>query len=407
MTEQGPTNRLRTPAGRQERLKEIEGRHGPVAALNRSNSSDLSWFRFAEQRARRAGVPVADLLAHDRQLLQSSPYPSPDCLEPHEIEAHGLGELASERLAHARECAACGALLAACGPRPEDLAELRRELNAVRDASPAEAARQPVVARSPRRGYVLDAAAATIPVALAVGVLVVTRATPATPWLPLAGALAQVVLACFLAACAAGRVRRTAFWRHSGGALIGGVTVAVFTWVVVSRADDVRRRAVEAARALTEDRVAEIAASSLLERWRTGEFPTTGGQRSGSVRWSVTSEGHERAVYAATSVDLPGVAVADLRADRGLLCWRPQADVDGATTCEPRARLLVGTVTDAVAGRIVFKDANGKLYRLTAPDNAPRTPSDEPGVALVDVPARNLMAFYSATPAPAVPAAQP
>src|SRR2546421_405209 len=70
-----------------------------------------------ERRAADLGLNVDALMEHDRLLARkSSLYPSPECLEPYEVESCLRGSLAPQRAAHLEECPACDALVRAATP---------------------------------------------------------------------------------------------------------------------------------------------------------------------------------------------------------------------------------------------------------------------------------------------------
>jgi len=78
----------------------------------------ISRFEAAlQRRADRLGVGVDQVLAHDRQALRSSRYPTADCLDPYEVELFFAAELSEERIAHVQNCPMCATTLDVVKPR--------------------------------------------------------------------------------------------------------------------------------------------------------------------------------------------------------------------------------------------------------------------------------------------------
>lgn len=87
-----------------------------AAALPRANAGDIPSYMLAAQSAaqgRGSQWTPLDVLADDRRRMLESAYPSPDCLQPEEIEALVLSnQISSERLAHFDACPMCQEILA-------------------------------------------------------------------------------------------------------------------------------------------------------------------------------------------------------------------------------------------------------------------------------------------------------
>ncbi|MGH9365978.1 MAG: hypothetical protein ACRD1B_12060 [Thermoanaerobaculia bacterium] len=107
----------------------------------------------AEAAAKRLGISPEEVLAADLQRMETSTYPTPECLTPDEVEdlveagvesgaldiqvgvgtlspASGVVPLPEVRLAHLRSCDACRTLLAAVRPEQRRREEFQRFLDA-------------------------------------------------------------------------------------------------------------------------------------------------------------------------------------------------------------------------------------------------------------------------------------
>jgi len=106
----------------------------------------------ADVAAERLGISPEEVLAADLQRMETSPYPTPECLTPDEVEdlveagvepgglevqvgvtaasAAQVVPLPKARLDHLRSCDACRTLLAASRPEQWRRAEFRRFLDA-------------------------------------------------------------------------------------------------------------------------------------------------------------------------------------------------------------------------------------------------------------------------------------
>lgn len=105
----------------------------------------------AEAAAKRLGISPEEVLADDLQRMETSPYPTPECLTPDEVEdlveagaepgalevqvavtaqsTAGMLPLPEVRLAHLRSCDACRTLVAASRPEQWRREEFRRFLD--------------------------------------------------------------------------------------------------------------------------------------------------------------------------------------------------------------------------------------------------------------------------------------
>jgi hypothetical protein len=71
------------------------------------------FYKIAEKRAEKLGISVKELLDHDRDAALNSKYPTPDCLDLHEVDAIVQGKtLDSDRMEHAKTCHPCATLIA-------------------------------------------------------------------------------------------------------------------------------------------------------------------------------------------------------------------------------------------------------------------------------------------------------
>lgn len=75
-----------------------------------------------------AAASIDDVLREDSQHFEQSTYPSPDCLEPHEVDLCLSGQLDSGRMQHLESCTACRALIAACQPSDDRVHRFMEEV---------------------------------------------------------------------------------------------------------------------------------------------------------------------------------------------------------------------------------------------------------------------------------------
>lgn len=68
------------------------------------------------QRADRLGMSISEMLEHDALLVSNSPYPTPECLDPFEVEQLFFDELSVAKQEHLTTCAMCSALVEAAHP---------------------------------------------------------------------------------------------------------------------------------------------------------------------------------------------------------------------------------------------------------------------------------------------------
>jgi hypothetical protein len=90
-----------------------EEKFSPLPPAQQGNSEFEATIR---RRAERFGMSVAELQAHDRELL-SAPDRYDDCLDPYEVEQFFSGSIPEVRAAHIDRCPMCAALVDVARPR--------------------------------------------------------------------------------------------------------------------------------------------------------------------------------------------------------------------------------------------------------------------------------------------------
>lgn len=104
------------------------------------------FVRAAQKLADQRGTSAEEILLQDERGVLLSGYPTPECLLPHEVEAHFASAAhAQERLSHVESCASCSAVLRAAAGNEDELARIK---DALRGAA-AKPAVRPVPAASP------------------------------------------------------------------------------------------------------------------------------------------------------------------------------------------------------------------------------------------------------------------
>jgi len=105
-------------AKRLEKLTRIYARLAPQGPEGGSGKevhteSDASSFELSlERRARRLGTTAEALLADYARRISNSPYPTPNCLRPDELQEFSVGrDLPPELNAHVEDCEGCRSLL--------------------------------------------------------------------------------------------------------------------------------------------------------------------------------------------------------------------------------------------------------------------------------------------------------
>jgi hypothetical protein len=83
-----------------------------------------------QRRAKRLGIPVEEVRAHDRKALRASRAERIDCLDPYEVEQLYSGELAADRAEHLAQCVICSALVDVSRPSDQGFKRLMRSLAA-------------------------------------------------------------------------------------------------------------------------------------------------------------------------------------------------------------------------------------------------------------------------------------
>jgi len=85
------------------------------------------YMEAAELLADRFDVEPDQVLEEYATAVETSRYPGPDCLGPHEVESHLNGDALSEASAvHVGECEMCSAVLEAARPTAAGLEEVLR-----------------------------------------------------------------------------------------------------------------------------------------------------------------------------------------------------------------------------------------------------------------------------------------
>lgn len=92
-----------------------------------TESKKARYMEAAELLGEILDVQPDEALQEYTRAVETSSYPGPDCLEPHEVEAYLKGEALTETSAgHVRECGMCSAVLEAARPTSKGLDEVLR-----------------------------------------------------------------------------------------------------------------------------------------------------------------------------------------------------------------------------------------------------------------------------------------
>lgn len=105
-------------------------------------TSKPMFMQAAEQLAKSQGVDARRVLARFAQGIRASTYPTPECLEPIEVEQFAGGQaLDAKRVAHLSACAECAGLLEVARPSAPRLSAF---LEQVRDREEGAVTQPPV-----------------------------------------------------------------------------------------------------------------------------------------------------------------------------------------------------------------------------------------------------------------------
>jgi len=75
------------------------------------------FLKYFEEKSKSTGIPVEVLLKESRQKMIDYPYPTPDCLDPHEVKAIVNGSpIDEDRIAHGKNCDFCATVIAVSTP---------------------------------------------------------------------------------------------------------------------------------------------------------------------------------------------------------------------------------------------------------------------------------------------------
>jgi hypothetical protein len=361
------------------------------------------------RRARRAGKSIQQVLADDRLLLRSSGYPTPDCLEPHDIELFARGELPDDRLAHRATCPSCQSLLSAIGADKHNAAVELSRMGALLAGIAGEAAPAlPAVAvAAPSRGRVsqgwavadalavcaLPAVVAIVGLALLWGparpdtVATQLAAAGVTP-LVLLTVLGGVVLALIAAvSISRGFPRPTAAWDRFGGSLLSGTILTIVVAIAVWRVGVERQRRFEnaLASALAVVQTSQASAVALpmslpAVAGTLGVEPTIApGARPAGSLWSAP----------------PNVVLARVAGGARELQLSPS---DDSTVGE---RLAWGTLRQNAKRQWVLADKEGVERPVRAEALPPHPPAGLPHVGLLDAQHESVIVLVQITTAAA------
>jgi hypothetical protein len=133
-------HKLLTPATGDDLDKLVAELVGPVEHTGREVSDKPLFFKAAEARAARQGISADRLLADYTARLESSRYPSLECLLPEEVQQVTEGQpLAADQAQHVAGCAPCRQLLNAA-QLPRERREALLQGVAAQTTGPAEVA---------------------------------------------------------------------------------------------------------------------------------------------------------------------------------------------------------------------------------------------------------------------------
>jgi hypothetical protein len=129
MTNKESLNKLLNPVEQNDIHSLYEKIMTGNAAAKGSDDERPLYIRAAESRASALGISSEQLLTTYSERLRSSDYPTPDCLNPDEIQLYtGGSELDQEQKEHVSACAPCRNLLQAAKPSQEVVDSLMEDV---------------------------------------------------------------------------------------------------------------------------------------------------------------------------------------------------------------------------------------------------------------------------------------
>lgn len=362
---------------------EILARHARRLGISEEEASQVEakplFMLEIERRAAAEGRTVAAVLQEYSAKLQRSTYPTPDCFLPDEVSEYATGALGADRLAHANVCTPCATLLASAVPSDTVAQEFVDVIRSVRSA--ADETEELAVA-APTRWPAFDLAAAkrwagvvVVPIlALTLMYLTFLRLdTSATRLTYLHSPMmwTVTVVAATLVLLSVFEIRRPAYRSLAIGTAFAAVLGCSF-FIDFRQSQSSRDFAVKFA----QDQVATLAVASIENRQSTGKFLDF--WHSSDLFQIQTPEiSTSRVQYVATSKELPGKVIADLRDNGGNLKW------EYANRTIPQLELLTGTLENT-AGVLHLRLSNGMVYNVPATARSRNLPPKTDVVAFLD-----------------------
>jgi hypothetical protein len=244
---------------------------------------------------------------------------------------------------------------------------------------------------------VSDALAATLPTLVAVSTVLliyhfaspfapgIVRQVPQVTLSPIVGIIAVIVGLAAVSALFLPRMGRSFVLRESGGAMVGGLVLAIvaggYVWWNVGQ----RSREAEVGVRLLSARLAQVSAASLDVHRTTGMFAAVESS-SGALALTTPVRDRDFAVYRADVDGLRGHVVAEIRPNGGAVYWESKENREVVAT------LVVGTVESATSDEIVVRGP-GQTRLRTVPRDAARNPGDNV-VAVVNPRTNGVIGVY-------------